>query len=67
MSLNTKLEIALEIMSTKIAEMAKKGINVEDEEMKILLEEREKMYQNDEKVIDKIIEIYGKEIKNVES
>lgn len=65
MSQNTKLEIALEIMSTKIAKMAKKGINVEDEEMKILLEEREKMYQNDEKIIDKIIEIYAKEIKDV--
>ena len=41
MNNNTKLEIAIEIMSAKIA----------------------KMYQFDEKTIDKIINIYGKEIK----
>lgn len=63
MSLNTKLEVALEVLSAKIANTSKKGYTVEDEEMKKLLEEREKMYLGDEKVIDKIIEIYGPEIK----
>lgn len=63
MSLNTKLEVALEVLSAKIANTSKKGYTVEDEELKILLEEREKMYLGDEKVIDKIIEIYGPEIK----
>ena len=63
MSLNTKLEVALEILSAKIASVSKQGYNSEDEQMKILINEREKMYSGDEQIIEKIINIYGPEIK----
>lgn len=61
MNNNTKLEIAIEIMSAKIAKTSKE----ENDEKKLdeLMNERTKMYQFDEKTIDKIINIYGKEIK----
>lgn len=62
-SKNTKLEIAIEILSVKIANMLKKGYLVEDKEMKILLEEREKMYKGDNEIINKILNQYGPEIK----
>ena len=64
MNQNTKLEIAIEIMAAKIAKTSREGIEPEDEKMKILLDERFKMYQGDEEIINKIIDIYGKEIKN---
>lgn len=64
MNQNTKLEIAVEIMATKIAKTSREGINPEDEKMKELLNEKIKMYQGNEEIIDKIINIYGKEIKN---
>lgn len=63
MSLNTKLEVALEVLSAKIADASKKGYTVEDEELKLLLNQRQKMYLGDEKVMDEIIEKYGPEIK----
>ena len=65
LSKNTKLEVALEIISSKIAYTSNKGITVEDDEMKILLQEREKMYNGDEQIIDKIIREYGPEIKKM--
>ena len=64
MNQNKKLEIAIEIMAAKIAKTSREGIEPEDEKMKILLDERFKMYQGDEEIINKIIDIYGKEIKN---
>ena len=63
MSKNTKLEVAMEILSSKIANMSKDGYNVEDLKMKELLKERMKMYSGDEETIDKIIKQYGPEIK----
>ena len=57
MSLNTKLEVAIEILSAKIANVSNAGYTTDDDEMKILIDERNKMYAGDEKVIDKIIEI----------
>lgn len=63
MSHNTKLEVALEILSAKIADTSKKGYSTKDEEIKILLKERDRLYSGDEEVIDKIIKIYGPEIK----
>ena len=57
---NTKLEIAVEIMAAKIARTANAG---NEEEVAKLMEERTKMYQFDEEIIDKIINVYGKEIK----
>ena len=61
MNANTKLEIAVEIMAAKIAKTSREE-NSEDK-LKKLLNEKTKMYQGDEEVIDKIINIYGKEVK----
>lgn len=63
MNENTKLEIAVEVMAAKIAKTSQEGIELEDEKMKELLKEKVKMYQGDEKVLDKIINVYGKELK----
>ena len=60
MNNNTKLEIAIEIMSAKIAKTSKEENN--EKKLDELMNERTKMYQFDEKTIDKIINIYGKEI-----
>ena len=61
MNANTKLEIAVEIMAAKIARTSREE-NSEDK-LKKLLNEKTKMYQGDKEVIDKIINIYGKEVK----
>ena len=63
MSLNTKLEVAVEIISAKIANLSNAGYSVEDEEMKKLLKEMDRMYTGDEETIEKIINVYGPEIK----
>lgn len=63
MSLNTKLEVAVEIISAKIANLSNAGYSIKDEEMKNLLKEMDKMYTGDEKTINKIINVYGPEIK----
>lgn len=63
MNNNTKLEIAIEIMSAKIAKTSRENMEEKDEKLKTLLEERSKMYKFDEKIIDKIINVYGKEMK----
>lgn len=62
-NLNTKMEVALEILSAKMAETSKRGLSVNDKEMQKLIKEREKMYSGDEEILNKIIEIYGKEMK----
>lgn len=64
MSRNTKLEIAVEIMAAKIAKMSREGYTAEEDKMKKLIDERNKMYIGEEDVIDKIITEYGTEIKN---
>lgn len=61
MNKNTKLEIAVEIMAAKIAKSAREGID--SKEMQELLNERTKMYQGNEEIMDKVIEIYGEEIR----
>lgn len=63
MTLNTKLEVALEILAAKIADTSRKGFSTDDKEMQILLEEREKLYSGNEEILEKIITIYGPEIK----
>ena len=63
MSLNTKLEIAVEVISAKIVNLSNEGYNETNEEMQVLLKERSQMYSGNEEVIDKIINIYGPEIK----
>lgn len=64
MNANTKLEIAVEIMAAKIAKTSKEGYEVDSEKIKKLIKEREEMYKGNLRVIDKIIQEYGPEIKN---
>jgi shikimate kinase len=63
MNSNTKLEIAIEIMAAKIAKTSRENNEKAKEELKILMEERNKMYREDKDIIYKIINVYGKEIK----
>ena len=60
---NTKLEIAVEIMAATIAMYSRNGYTLESNEMQNLIKERNEMYKGNEIVIDKIIKIYGQEIK----
>lgn len=62
-NLNTKLEVAVEILAAKIAKTSEEGYKIEDKEMQILLNEREEMYKGNEDIIEKIIKEYGSEIK----
>lgn len=62
---NIRLEVAVEVMASKIADAINKGLSTEDEELKILVEEREKMYSGDKETIDKILNVYGPEIKDI--
>ena len=63
-SLNTKLEIAVEVMAAQIATFSKKGFTMQDKEMQDLLKERNQMYQGEERVIEAIIQRYGMKTKN---
>ena len=60
---NIKLEVAIDIQASKIAKTSKQGYDINSNEMKLLLEEKEKMYNCDMDTIDKIINVYGKELK----
>lgn len=63
-----RVEIALEIIELKIIHIIKN--NKENEFIKFkdklntLIEEREKIYELDEKTIDKVYNVYLEEIKN---
>lgn len=60
MNENVKLDIAIEIMSTKIAmAMGEKDKELVDK----LLDEREKMYSGDWDVINKILTEYSKDVR----
>lgn len=60
MNENVKLDIAIEIMATKIAiAMEKKDVK----EVNKLLEEREQLYLGNWEVINKILEEYSKDVK----
>lgn len=61
MNANTKLEIAVEIMAAKIAKTSREDNS--EKKLKELLKEKTKMYQGDKEIIEKIINVYGKEIK----
>ena len=61
MNNNTKLEIAVEIMAAKIAKTSREENS--EEKLEKLLKEKTKMYQGDKEVIEKIINVYGKEVK----
>ena len=62
-SLNTKLEIAIEILAAKIGITSNQGYKVSDDIMKKLLQEREQMYRGNQEIIEKIINEYGPQIK----
>ena len=59
---NTKIEIAVEIMAAKIAMTSRENTPDKEEKLEKLLEERTKVYQYDEEIIDKVINVYGNEI-----
>lgn len=59
---NIKFEVALEILAMKIA-IAISSSN--EKEFKKLLTEQNKLYTYDEKIINKILDIYGSEIKKM--
>ena len=63
-----KVEIALEIIQLKIVHLLKNNKNNDrnqiKEELDTLIEEREKIYELDEKTIDKVYDVYLKEIRN---
>lgn len=63
MNLNTKLEVAVDIMSTTIADAVKAGCDENSKVFQKLMEEKVAMYNCDEKVLDKIINVYGKRIR----
>ena len=44
--------------------MTRKGYDLDSEEMKKLLEEKKEMYQCKKEVLDKILNVYGEELKN---
>lgn len=57
---NVKLDIAIEIMSTKIAMAMNNG---DRKEIDNLLDERKQMYLGNWDVINKILEVYSKDVK----
>ena len=60
MNENVKLDIAIEIMSTKIAEAIN---NKNSNEVNDLLKEREQLYLGNWDVINKILKVYSKDVK----
>ena len=62
-NLNTQLEIALEIISTKIAEASRENDMYSNNKIEELLKEREEMYLGNTEIIKKIIEEYGPNVK----
>ena len=63
MSANTKLEVAVEILAAKIAKVSKNSNCINNDELINLLKERDEMYKGNMIIIDKIINLYGPEIK----
>ena len=60
---NTELEIAIEIIATKIAIYSRTISNTIDDKMKNLLKERDKVYMGDEEIIKKVLFVYGPEVR----
>lgn len=59
---NVKFEVASEILAMKIA----LAISVKNEkEFKKLLTEQNKLYTYDEEIINKVLDVYGSEIKKI--
>ena len=60
---NIKLELAKEVMARKIAFACKNGFDESNSELQLLLDEEKEMNKFNPVVIEKIINVYGKEIK----
>lgn len=64
---NYKMEVALEIIQLKIIDFIKnnKGKDVKEftKKLRELTEEREKIYELDEETMDKVYNVYLKELK----
>ena len=50
-NLNTKLEVAVEILAARIAKCSREGHKIEDVEMQQLLYERDEMYKGNKNII----------------
>lgn len=65
-----RVEIALDIIQRKIVHLLEnnkgKDINLVKEELKTLVEEREKIYELDKTTINKVYDVYLEEIKKGE-
>ncbi len=65
-----RVEIALEIIQRKIVHLLEnnkgKDISLVKEELKTLVEEREKIYELDKTTINKVYDVYLEEIKKGE-
>lgn len=59
---NVKLEVALEILTLKIALTISSD---NSEELSKLLIEQKRIYSYDEKIIDQVLNVYGREIKGL--
>lgn len=58
---HTKLDVAIEIMALKVAKVLQE--NSSQKEINDILKERDEMYSGNMEIIEKIIKIYGPEIK----
>ena len=58
-----KLDVAVEILAHKTAITLREGYDIESPEVQTLLKERNLLYSGDKEIIDKIIDVYGKELK----
>ena len=63
MNYNTKTEVALEILSNKIAKTSNQGYASDSKEILELMKQRQRLYKGDLEILDKIINEYGPEIK----
>ena len=63
-----KMDVAIEILADKMSKTTMQFYNTGNEvyhnEMDELMDEREKLYSGDTDIMDKIINIYGEELKN---
>ena len=63
-----KIDLALEIINLKIAKEVKENTEKKYSEftkkIKVLEDEKRAIYQNSEAVINRVSDVYGKEVKN---
>lgn len=63
-----KIDLALEIINLKIAKEVKENTEKKYSEftkkIKVLEDEKRAIYQNNEAIINRVIDVYGKEVKN---